>query len=143
MDDTDRKILDLLRADARTAHAEIGRQVGLAASSVTERIKKLVALNLIRRWTIDVDHEACGLPVLAFVNVFVQREGRHSAFAEAVGEMEEVLECHHVTGEWSFLLKVRAGSIRELETFMLARLQSIPSVEKTDTVIALSSSKGA
>ncbi len=142
MDQNDKHILSILHKDARSSHANIGDQVGLAASSVTERIKKLVAKGHLKNWTINIDYEAYGLGVLAFVHVFVSRETRNGIFIGQIADLSQVLECHHVTGEWTYLLKVRAESIKALEEFMLSSLQAIQGVEKTHTIIALSSSKG-
>lgn len=139
MDDIDRKIVDLLQTDARRSHSKIAQDVGLSTSSVTERIKKMVQSGTIRRWTIDVDYETIGLPVMAMVYVFATREGRQGAFHAKLVELPNVLECHHVTGAWSYLLKVRAASIVDFERFMLEDLQSLSCIEKTHSEIVLSS----
>lgn len=139
MDGIDKAIVEILQQDARTSHARIGERVGLAASSVTERIKRLVQSGVIRRWTLDIDHEAVGLHVLAFIYVFVSRKTKAVSFIDQVSAFSEVQQCHHITGDWSYLLMVRATSISALESFMLERLQAIVGVERTHTQIALSS----
>ncbi|MEP3295882.1 MAG: Lrp/AsnC family transcriptional regulator [Pseudoruegeria sp.] len=141
MDSTDKKILALLAQDARKTHARIAQDVGLATSSVTERIKKLTQSGVIKRWTVEIDYSAVGLPILAVVYVFASREGRQGAFEAEISELPNVLECHHVTGAWSYLLKVRAASIADFERFILEDLQAMPCVEKTHTEIVLSSQK--
>lgn len=139
MDEIDRIIVSLLQDDARRSHAKIAQEVGLSTSSVTERIKKLVQSGTIQRWTIDLDYEAIGLPVMAMVYVFSTREGRQGAFQSKLAELPNILECHHVTGAWSYLLKVRAASIADFERFMLEELQALPCIEKTHSEIVLSS----
>jgi Lrp/AsnC family transcriptional regulator, leucine-responsive regulatory protein len=139
MDSIDLSIVNLLRQDARTSHANIGQVVNLAASTVTERIKRLVLTGVIKRWTVDLDATALGQDVLAFIYVFVARQSKAGIFPQQIAHLPQVQECHHITGDWSYLLKVRVASIAELETFMLEHLQAIKGVERTHTQVVLSS----
>ncbi len=141
MDSIDLSIVNLLCQDARISHANIGQVVNLAASTVTERIKRLVTAGVIKRWTVDIDPIALGEDVLAFIYVFVSRQARSSFFPKQIASLPQVRECHHITGDWSYLLKVRASSIAALETFMLEQLQAIKGVERTHTQIVLSSAE--
>jgi Lrp/AsnC family leucine-responsive transcriptional regulator len=141
MDDIDRRIVALLQRDARRPYADIGAEVDLAASSVNDRIRKLIAQGVLRGWTVAVDPLALGYDVLAFVHVLLDRPDRAPDFLERVNKLSQIQECHHTTGEWSYLLKVRALSTRDLETFLGTRLQILDGVIRTHTIIALSSPK--
>lgn len=141
MDDTDRRIVALLQADARRSYADIGAEVGLAASSVNDRIRKLVANGAVRGWTVEVDPRLLGYDVLAFVQVLLDRPTSGRDFLAGISALAEVQECHHTTGEWSYLLKVRASSIGEFESLLEGCIQALPGVSRTYTVVALSSPK--
>lgn len=138
MDEIDRKIAELLGADARRSLADIGGAVGLSASAVNERIRRLVGSGALRRFTVDVAPEALGLPVLAFVWVGLAPGADEAGFrAFAVGH-PAIGECHHVTGPWSYLVKIRVASLSGIEAF-LAELKAAGFLGRSETVIALSS----
>src|SRR5512144_1220681 len=103
LDATDRRILGLVQKDASLAQAEIARRVGLSTAAVHERLKKLEAAGVIRRWTAVVDPRAVGAEITAFVEVFLENPRAERTFLERLKELDEVLECHHVTGEFSLI----------------------------------------
>jgi Lrp/AsnC family leucine-responsive transcriptional regulator len=138
MDPTDRTILDFLATDSRRSLADIGAQVGLAPSSVNDRIRRLTASGALRRFTVEADPAALGLPTLAFVSVALREDADEAAFRKFAAAHPLVLECHHVTGPWSYLLKVRTCDTAGLEAF-LADLKATSLLARTETVIALSS----
>jgi Lrp/AsnC family transcriptional regulator, leucine-responsive regulatory protein len=94
---------------------------------------------VIRGWGARVDPRAVGRGVLAFTYVAVQRQEAEAGFVAAVAALPEVQECHHVTGEWSYLLKLRLTSIDQLERVLAGAIKVWP--VRTHTVIALSSPK--
>ena len=138
MDETDRKILSLLSADARQSLAEIGAQVGLSPSAVNERIRRLTASGAIRRFTVALEPGALGLDTLVFVSIALREDADEVAFRAFAAAHPAVLECHHVTGGWSYLVKLRFGRATEVETF-LAEMKARRFLGRSETVIALSS----
>jgi len=141
IDERDRQILRLVQRDASLAQAEIARQVGLSTAAVHERLKKLEATGVIRRWTAVVDGTAVGAGITAFVEVFLDHPRYEAALLEGVICLDEVLECHHVTGEFSLLLKVRVGSMESLRQLLLHQLGALDGVSRTRTVVVLSTVK--
>lgn len=137
MDKIDSKIVGLLAADARRSLADIGAAVDLSPSAVNERIRRLVASETIRRFTVDVDHQALGLDVLAFVWVALAADANEEQFRSFMAAHPMVAECHHVTGGWSYLVKVRMPSLGDIEGF-LAELKRHRFLARSETVIALS-----
>lgn len=138
MNPIDRTILSLLAADARRALADIGGHVGLSPSAVNERIRRLLAKGIIRRFTVEADPGALNLGVLAFVWIALADTTDESAFRRDAACDARIVECHHVTGEWAYLMKVRIDSLAGLESF-LAGLASGGHVGRTHAVVALSS----
>ena len=141
LDDTDRRILALVQKDASLAQAEIGKRVGLSTAAVHERVKKLEAAGVIRRWTAIVEPAAVGAQVCAFVEVFFEHPRFEKGFIERVKKVEAVQECHHITGEFSLLLKVRVADMPSLQALLLEQLSGQEGVRQTRTVMVLSTVK--
>lgn len=141
MDTVDRIIVDRLQADGAQTYAEIGAAAGLSPSAVNDRLKRLKAEGVIRRITADVDPAAVGLSLLAFVLVAVNEPQGEGRFRDAMKAAPEVLECHHLTGDFSYLLKLRLRDTAHLEQFLMDRLKPLPGVARTHTLIALSTTK--
>jgi Lrp/AsnC family leucine-responsive transcriptional regulator len=141
LDQKDRRILDLVQRDADLAQAEIARRVGLSAAAVNERLKKLEHAGVIRRYVAVVDPRAVGTAVAAFVEVFIEHPRFEAAFITKVRELDEIQECHHITGEFSLLLKVRVRDMEALQQLLLHQLNALEGVRQTRTVMVLSTSK--
>ena len=137
MDDIDRKIITLLAADARQSLAETGAAVGLSASATNERIRRLLASGAIR-FALQVAPEAVDLPLLVFVWLALREGADEAAFRAHVAGHPAILECHHVTGGWSYLIKLRVASLAEIEAF-LTDLKARSDLGCSETVLALSS----
>lgn len=141
MDATDREIVDLLQQDARATQQQIARAVGLSQPTVAERLRKLEERGVITGYVARVDPASLGLDVTAFVGVTIEHPKFFDAFAEAIEDLDEVLEAHRVAGEDSYLLKVRTETTSTLDTLLVQRLRTLPGVSRTQTTIVLASIK--
>ena len=141
MDDIDRKILNLLQIDGERPLAALGRAVGLSVSAVNERVRKLKGGGALVAIQARVAPAATGLDILAFVLLLMDKPAAEGEFIRRMREMAEVLECHHVTGDYSYLLKLRARDTAHLEQLISRRIKAIPGVARTMTLIALSTAK--
>jgi Lrp/AsnC family leucine-responsive transcriptional regulator len=141
MDETDKKIAALLQDDCFMPQAEIARAVERVTSSVNERMRKLKADGVVRAYRAVLDPERAGFPILAFVNILLDDSKSAETFPKQAVKVPEVLECHHVTGEWNFLLKVRARSTADFENILTGRLKKLRGVVRTNTAIVLVSHK--
>ena len=141
MDQIDRDLLAHLQRNAKLTYAELGRRVGLVVSTVNERLKKLQARGVIRAYVAVVNPKALGLDICAFVQVLMTEPSLESAFVAQMHELPEVQECHCITGEFSYLLKVRVSDTTHLEAFLREQIKSVAGVARTQTMIALSTSK--
>lgn len=137
LDDIDLGILAILQENCRTSLAKIGEQVGLSAPSVIERVKKLEDGGIIRGYHAIVDGRRVGIDITAFIGVFVSHPRLIERFESEVQEIDDVLECHHVTGAYTLLLKAKTANTSSLEA-LISRLRSIDGVEKTETMVVLS-----
>lgn len=137
VDEVDLDILSILQENCKLSLARIGRKVGLSAPSVVERIKKLEGDGVIQGYAALLDARRLGKDVTAFIGVSVTHVKMVEEVAATAQEMKDVLECHHVTGEFTFLLKVKTENTRTLEK-LIRRIRSIEGVGRTETMIALS-----
>ena len=141
LDDTDRKLVGLLQDDGLKSMAELSKAIGIAPSTLNDRVKRLGRLGIITGTHAKIDPSAIGLGLLAFVFVGWNDTIVESDFLKRIAQAPEVLECHHVTGGWNYLLKVRVRDTRALEGFLSNVLKQIKGLQRTETLIALSSPK--
>ena len=141
MDDKDLQILSMLQLDARVGNAEISRRVGLAASAVHERIRKLEQRGVVRGYHARLDPEALGRGLLAFISVQVDDRLTEETTGVQLARLPQVQEVHHIAGEDCYLLKVRCASTADLGRFLQEEIGAFPSVRRTRTTIALGTVK--
>lgn len=142
LDAIDLTLLAMLQDNARVSQAEMARAVGLAASAVLERLRKLEARGVVTGFTALVAPRAVDLTQLAFVAVRVSGTGEQEELAgERLAAVPEVLEVHHVAGEDCYLLKVRTRDAQHLGALLRQRLGRIPGVVSTRTTVVLETIK--
>ena len=137
IDHVDRHILTVLQENCKLSLAKIGERVGLSAPSVIERIKKLEESGVIRGYTAILNARKLGKDITAFIGVSINHPKLITKFEIAVDGFEEIQECHHVTGEYTLLLKVKADSTSDLEE-LIRQIRSLEGVERTETTVVLS-----
>lgn len=137
MDAFDEEIIRLMKENGRITHSEIGKRIHLSLPAVSERIRKLEAAGWICGYTVRLNREAMGQGLLAFLFVTLDRPEHIAPFRKAMLEEGAVLECHHLAGNFDYLLKIAVSNTRELELLLSERIKTIPGVVKTSTMIAL------
>lgn len=143
LDDTDRRILELLQRDARMANAAIARDVGLAPSAVFQRIRKLEAEGVIQGYHACLDPAALEQGLLAFVAVRTGEGARAEETADMLAAIPEVREVHRVVGDDCFTLKIRVRDTTALGALLDEKIQRLSPVASTRTTIVLSTAKDA
>lgn len=134
LDDRDLDILAALQDDARATYADIGRRVGLSASSVHERVRKLERTHVIRAYRADVDPEALGLFVTALIAVTPLDPTQPDDLPDRVREFREIEDCFSVAGESNYVLKVRTKTTSDLEE-LIRRLREKGEVQTRTTIV--------
>ncbi len=135
------KILNALHENSRMTISEIGKRVNLSIPSVTERIRKMDEAGIIECYTIKINRAKTNYKLLAYVLVTLDRTEHIEGFRNAMLECASVLECHHIAGEYDYLLKVLVEDPMQLERFLSETLKKIPGVQKSNTMITLSTVK--
>ena len=141
LDAIDRAIVGMMQLDASTAYADLGERVGLSASTINDRLKRLRAKGVIRRITAEIDPAALDLNLMVFVLVEVGGVEAERAVLEAMMAVPAVMECHHIAGDFSYLLKVRVASTGAYEDVLNSHLKTLAGIRRTQSLIALSSPK--
>ena len=137
VDELDLRLLGALQLNARSTFAELAALVGLKASAVHDRVKRLEQRGYVRRYAAVLDARRLGIELVAFVSAFTTPDVTYDDFTSAVASLPEVGEIHSVAGDESFLLKVFTRSTAHLDEF-LSRLKAIPGIARTKTTIVLS-----
>jgi Lrp/AsnC family transcriptional regulator, leucine-responsive regulatory protein len=140
LDYIDLKILSILQINGRTRLADIAEEVELSAPAVMERVKKLEVGKVIKGYQAVVDGKKVGKDITAFIGVSIGNQRDMDKFAKQMLQHHDVLECHHVTGDESFILKVKSANTASLET-LLGEIRSVEGVTRTVTKVVLSTAK--
>jgi Lrp/AsnC family leucine-responsive transcriptional regulator len=114
LDDRDWELLGLLQRDARVSFSDLARELGMSAPAVTERVRRLEDAGVIRGYRAELDLEKLGLTVLAIVRLKYPTND-YGPLDKVLKQRPELLECHHVTGEDCFVIKVACTSMEHLE----------------------------
>jgi len=143
LDATDRKILSILQANSNITNAQLAQKIGLSPASTLERVKKLENAKVIKSYHATVDLAAVGLGVSTFVMVTLKGHNKENIqkFLVAMEEIEEVVECHHLTGSADFILKVVSSDIPSYQTLMLEKVSNIEVVDSMQSMVILSTFK--
>lgn len=141
MDHIDLKILEELQKDGRKTHSELAKDVRLSPPSVLERVRKLGNLGIIKKFVAIVDAAKVGNEITAFVNVRLRHPKNEQAFVREISKLEDILECHKVTGEYSYMLKVKTRNTAELGNLISTKIRVLEGVDSTSTNVVLESIK--
>ncbi len=139
IDSTDRKILRLLQEDARMSFLEIGRKLNISGPAVHQRVQKLKEAGVIKGSTILIDARKIGYMTCAFIGVQVNLTSNttHDEVFNKIKDIPEIVECHHITGKYSLLLKVNTFSNEHLKKIIVEKIQTVPEIISTETYISL------
>jgi Lrp/AsnC family leucine-responsive transcriptional regulator len=143
MDVLDRKILEALQHDARRKNADLAKDLGVAPSTMLERIRRLENRGYIKGFRAIVNREKLGLSVQALVSVSLAQitTGTIRPFEKAIKEIPYVLVCYHVTGRFDYILHVMAKSLNHLGILVKEHIAAIEGVARTETFIVFSEIK--
>jgi Lrp/AsnC family leucine-responsive transcriptional regulator len=140
IDKIDLKILSILQNSGRSRLADIADEVELSAPAVLERVKKLEVTGVIKGYQALLDGKKVGKDITAFIGVSIGKQRDIDKFATQMLRNPDVLECHHITGDESFILKVRSANTISLEK-LLGEIRSVEGVTRTVTRVVLSTAK--
>ena len=143
MDTLDRKILRALQKDARVKNADLARDLGVAPSTMLERVRRLEERGYFSGFKAIINPEKLGFGVQALISVSL---GQHSTqtirpFEQAVKSIPNIMTCYHVTGRFDYILHIVAKNLKELGILVKEQIASLPGVGKTETFLVFSEIK--
>ena len=143
LDYKDKHLLEELQKNSRITNAELAKRIGLSPSSTLERVKKLEISGFIDKYIAILNPRKAGYSCFTFVEVKLARHGETPVenFISSIALIPEVLECHHITGEADFLLKVATKDIPAYEELILHQLSALTNVQTMKTSVVLSTFK--
>ena len=143
LDQIDRKVLDILQSNAKITNAQLSKEIGLSPAPTLERVKKLEQGGIIKSYHAQLDRERVGLGVTTFIQVTLtgHRKEVTDTFVRKIYEIDEIIECHHITGSGDFLLKVISKDIASYQKLLLEKINEIEEVASTQTMVILSTFK--
>ena len=143
LDFKDKHLLEELQANSRITNTELAKRIGLSPSSTLERVKKLEVSGIIEKYITLLNPSKAGYSCFTFVEIKLARHGETPVedFISSIALIPEVLECHHITGEADFLLKVATKDIPAYEELILHQLSALANVQTMKTSVILSTFK--
>lgn len=143
LDPIDRKILELLQANSNITNSQLAQEIGLSAAPTLERVKKLETAGVIKSYHAVIDAASVGLGVSTFVMASLKGHNKDNItkFMKAISEIEEIVECHHVTGQADFILKIVCTDIPSYQNLMLEKVTNIEVVDNLQSMVILSTFK--
>jgi Lrp/AsnC family leucine-responsive transcriptional regulator len=140
MDNIDIKIIRLLQENARITASEISSVINLSIPAVSERLKKLEASGVIKQYTTILDPQHFDKTLMALVFITLERPRFSDIFAEFVKKQNDILECHYLAGDFDYAIKIATENTATLQE-LLNRIKSVQGVQKTRTIVILSTAK--
>lgn len=143
LDQTDRKILEILQSNAKITNAQLSKDIGLSPAPTLERVKKLETAGVIKSYHAMLDNNRIGLGVNTFVKVSLKGHNKTNIdiFLDKINQIPEVIECHHITGSGDFVLKVISTDIASYQKLMLEKVSDIEVVDGLESMVILSTFK--
>jgi len=143
IDNIDKKILETLQEDGRIKNSDLAKIINISPPPTAERIKKLERSGYIIKYVALVDPTKVGITCFTYVEVTLVRHGKDAVkrFMNSIVKLDEVLECHHITGGADFLLKIATKDIPTYEEFIIHTLTALPDVQHLKTLVVLSTLK--
>ena len=137
IDGIDKILLNELMKDARVSINLLSKQVGISGAAVHQRLKKLEKSGLIQGSQIMINPKKLGYTTLAFVGIYLDKAMNNPSAVAQLQKINEVLECHYTTGDWSVLVKILCKDNEHLMTLLNNQIQKIAGISRTETFISL------
>lgn len=135
LDELDRKILELIIADARIPFLEVARACNVSGAAIHQRIQKLTAIGVLKGSQFNIDPEAIGYETCAYIGLYLKDPERFDEVVEELRKIPEVVECHYTTGGFDMFIKIYAYNNHHLLTVIHDKLQPL-GLSRSETIIS-------
>ncbi|MEZ5163126.1 MAG: Lrp/AsnC family transcriptional regulator [Fimbriimonadaceae bacterium] len=143
LDKVDLEVLRILQDSGRITNAELAKRVGLSPPSMLQRVRRLEDSGFITGYVATVNHERLGFPlvVMAMVRLAMHQDEPIEKFIDSIKKIPEVLECHHVSGDYDFMMKIVARDMHDYERIVREKLSKVKSVGRIHSCFVLNTNK--
>lgn len=143
LDSIDKNILEILQTNGNITNAQLAKEIGLSPAPTLERVKKLENLNLISGYKANINIKALGFGVTTFLSVSLSSHkiNKINDFITKITALDEVIECHHITGTGDFLLKILVDDLGSYHKLILEKLSQIEEIGNMNSMMVLASYK--
>lgn len=136
MDETDKKICNILTENSRISISSISKKTGIPNSTISNRIHKLEEKNIIKQYTTILDHEKIGINITAMIIIQTETE-KHENVEKQLPKLEEVTHVYSISGEYDVLIKVEAMNLEELNEIINSKIRTIDGIEELRELIVM------
>jgi Lrp/AsnC family transcriptional regulator for asnA, asnC and gidA len=140
IDTLDRKILSIIKKNARTPFLEVGRACEVSGAAVHQRVQRLLKEGVIAGAEFILDPQKVGYHTCAFMGIFLEKASMFKDVAYQLEQIPEIVECHYTTGNYSIFIKIFAENNEHLKRVLTDKLQAIQGISRTETFISLEES---
>jgi len=137
LDNVDFKILSVLSEDAQMAYTEVAKRVNVSGGTVHLRMKKMADMGVVKGTTLSLDYSKIGWDLTAFISVYLHDTSQYDTVKEALSKIPEVVKVHYTLGRFNMFLKVHAADAKHLKEIMHDKIETIPEILRTESVISL------
>jgi Lrp/AsnC family transcriptional regulator, regulator for asnA, asnC and gidA len=134
------RILDVLSKNSSLPFVELAKQIGISDATIHTRVKKLLTLGIIKKFTIIVDNNLLGYDHLAFINLKIEN-GRTEETTKNLMEIDEILEIHEIYNKFDLMIKIRSKNLDDLRNIIVNRILSINYIKETELITVLRTRK--
>ena len=136
----DRKILKILLADANTPYTDVARELDVSSGTIHVRMKRMTEAGIVEGARLVINPSMLGFDVCSFVGIYLEKGTVYRSAAEAMTQIEEVVELHYTTGNYGMFAKLICRDTQHLREVLNDKIQLIPGVHRTETFISLDQS---
>ncbi len=140
IDNTDLKILEILRDDAKKPYTEVARRVNVSQGTVHVRMTKLEEAGIVEKTTLKLNYAKLGYDITAFIGIFLEKSALYDKVVAKLKEIEEITSIHYTTGNYSMFVKIHCRDTNHLKEVLHDKMQQVDGIERTETMISLEES---
>lgn len=140
IDETDRKILNILMEDANTSYVDIAKQIHVSPGTVHVRMKRLTKIGIVKKAFLNIDYAKLGFDVCAFLGIYLEKSSMYASVVDALYRIPEVVNAHYTTGNYSIFAKIICRDTEHLRRVLYEKIQGIEGIQRTETFISLEES---
>lgn len=140
IDNTDIKILEILRDDAKKPFTEVARRVNVSQGTVHVRMTKLEEAGIVEKTTLKLNYAKLGYDITAFIGIFLEKSALYDKVVTKLKEIQEITSIHYTTGNYSMFVKIHCRDTNHLKEVLHDKMQQVDGIERTETMISLEES---